>query len=80
MSFAGLNIGVYKEAAEHFLAALSMHPKEDKDDVNTWRNEGSTPIWYTLRRTLVAMDLHDLAEKANRGADLELFRQAGFEF
>jgi hypothetical protein len=46
----GLNIGVHKEAAEHFLAALSLHARDAEKE-----QRDSTPIWLTLRRALIAM-------------------------
>jgi len=45
-----LNIGVHKEAAEHFLAALSLHARDAEKE-----QRDSTPIWLTLRRALIAM-------------------------
>lgn len=50
LGVACLNIGVHKEAAEHFLAALSMHAKDAEKE-----QRDSTPIWLTLRRALIAM-------------------------
>jgi hypothetical protein len=43
----GLNIGADKEAAEHFLSALSL-----QDTIN---GDSSNQLWYTLRRALVSM-------------------------
>ncbi|KIY44415.1 TPR-like protein [Fistulina hepatica ATCC 64428] len=71
---ACLNIGAYKEAAEHFLSALSM---QEPSGVKS-----SDQIWSTLRRALQAMDRRDLADLA--GPDLEggvnAFRGHGFDF
>ncbi|ORY31920.1 hypothetical protein BCR39DRAFT_524607 [Naematelia encephala] len=90
LGVACLNIGVYREAAEHFLAALSMHqrdssnPEKNRDGNNTTSNVTgmyeSGGLWNTLRRALSAMDMPDLAEEARPGTDLEVFRLAGFEF
>ncbi|WWD22321.1 hypothetical protein CI109_106812 [Kwoniella shandongensis] len=78
LGVACLNIGVHKEAAEHFLAALSLHPSQrDSSDAQIY---DSGTLWSTLRRSLVAMDMPDLADKAKPGTDLNVFRQAGFEF
>ena len=43
----GLNIGADKEAAEHFLSALSLQ--------DTTNGDTSSQLWYTLRRALLAM-------------------------
>jgi hypothetical protein len=75
------------------LAALSMHSKQTEPNANI---ADSMSIWSTLRRALVAMvssflllqrdnvtdnqDMDELAAKANPGADLGQFRQAGFNF
>ena len=45
-----INIGCYKEAAEHFLSALSMHKQGHQ--VNTSNN-----LWDTLRRTFAMVQL-----------------------
>jgi len=50
LGVACLNIGVHKEAAEHFLAALSLHARDAEKE-----QRDSTPIWLTLRRALIAM-------------------------
>jgi hypothetical protein len=74
------------------LAALSMHSKQTEPNANI---ADSMSIWSTLRRALVAMvsisllqrrnitdnqDMDELATKANPGADLGQFRQAGLNF
>lgn len=43
----GLNIGAHKEAAEHFLSALTL-----QDDS---AGESSGPLWFTLRRAFISM-------------------------
>jgi peroxin-5 len=70
----GLNIGVHREAAEHFLAALSLSRTGDGG-----QDEYSS-IYGPLRRALVSMNMEELAERLRPGVDLEIFRQAGFEF
>ena len=45
-SHVGMNIGAYKEAAEHLLGALSMQEATE---------EKSKQLWQTLRRALNAM-------------------------
>jgi peroxin-5 len=42
-----LNIGADKEAAEHFLSALSLQ--------DTASGDRSNQLWYTLRRALFSM-------------------------
>jgi peroxin-5 len=62
-----INIGCYKEAAEHFLNALNMHAT-----IQNQKNI-SNNLWDTLRRTLIMMNRRDLAEKA-KDRDLTIFR------
>ncbi|KAG8784871.1 Peroxisomal membrane signal receptor PTS1 [Serendipita sp. 407] len=71
---ACLNLGAFKEAAEHFLHGLAL--QGDETNKETKRSE---QLWATLRRTLIAMDRADLADKAKDG-NLDLFRKEGFEF
>lgn len=47
MTIPGLNIGAHKEAAEHFLSALSMQEQS--------AGETSDQLWFTLRRALMSM-------------------------
>ncbi|KAG1746141.1 hypothetical protein EDB19DRAFT_1631836 [Suillus lakei] len=72
---ACLNIGAHKEAAEHFLSALSMQE-------STGGGQTSDQLWFTLRRAFIAMDRKDLAElaKPESRSNLDLFRQQGFDF
>jgi peroxin-5 len=70
-----INIGVYTEAAEHLLGALSMHVLPGGEDGNV-----SVNLWDTLRRTFMLMDRKDLADLCRHGTDLKVFRDAGFEF
>ncbi|KAK0485753.1 hypothetical protein IW261DRAFT_1451818 [Armillaria novae-zelandiae] len=69
---ACLNIGAHKEAAEHFLSALSMQEQS--------AGETSDQLWFTLRRALMSMDRADLADRAKAGTSLESFRKEGFDF
>ncbi|WVF66382.1 hypothetical protein IAT40_001122 [Kwoniella sp. CBS 6097] len=85
LGVACLNIGVYKEAAEHFLAALSLHPAQASKggingDVTDVQSYDSGSLWSTLRRALIALDMPQLAEQSKPGTDLGVFRNAGFEF
>lgn len=63
-----MNIGCFREAAEHFLTALSGH-----GGVHV-----SKTLWDTLYRNFVLMERPDLAEMA-RGGTLDVFRKE-FEF
>ncbi|KAJ6625896.1 peroxisome targeting signal receptor [Mycena sp. CBHHK59/15] len=71
---ACLNIGAYKEAAEHFLSALSMQESTG--------GETSDQLWFTLRRAFLSMDRQDLAEMAQseKRVSLDAFREEGFDF
>lgn len=69
-----INIGCYKEAAEHILTALSMHKRGSEEGVNVSNNS-----WEMLRKAFIMMDRRDLADKAVVGADLNQFRPE-FEF
>ncbi|GAA5846234.1 hypothetical protein JCM9279_005868 [Rhodotorula babjevae] len=83
-----LNIGCYHEAAEHLLAALQgqMTREEGARKGQTGDSDmgrapdGSENLWHTLRRSLLCMERHDLADKAMPGASLDAFRAEGFEF
>ncbi|GJJ06241.1 hypothetical protein Clacol_000432 [Clathrus columnatus] len=66
---ACLNIGAYKEAAEHFLTALSMQESA--------ASEKSEQLWHTLRKCLLSMGRHDLAEAAKPGQLLDRFKNEG---
>ncbi|KAG2055883.1 TPR-like protein [Suillus hirtellus] len=72
---ACLNIGAHKEAAEHFLSALSMQE-------TTGGGQTSDQLWLTLRRAFIAMERNDLAElaKPENRSNLDFFRQQGFDF
>lgn len=64
LSRSGLNIGIFKEAAEHLLSALSLHERSSTSDQSTQaggltnRNEAvnqSLNLWATLRRAFYSM-------------------------
>ncbi|KAL9711560.1 Peroxisomal membrane signal receptor PTS1 [Leucoagaricus gongylophorus] len=67
---ACLNIGAFKEAAEHFLSAIDL------------QSSANSQLWSTLRRALQSMERPDLADQAQPGriADLDIFRKEGFDF
>ncbi|KAG9041686.1 Peroxisomal membrane signal receptor PTS1 [Tulasnella sp. UAMH 9824] len=77
---ACLNIGAYKEAAEHFLSALSSQRTSSggvpPPDLNANRSE---QLWKTLRKAFEAMNREDLVDLTNKG-DVEVFRSHGFDF
>ena len=50
---SGLNIGVHREAAEHFLAALSQHDGQAKHKADALYD--SANLWASLRRALDAL-------------------------
>lgn len=79
-----MNIGCYKEAAEHFLTALLMHQtpgdaKYASSSSAVKHSNESNNLWETLRRTFILMERPDLSEIAEAGADLERFRK-DFDF
>ncbi|WVO14903.1 hypothetical protein L204_102542 [Cryptococcus depauperatus] len=80
LGVACMNIGVHREAVEHFLAALSLHPLHQSDSQDARILNDSASLWSTLRKSLIAMNLSDLAQEARPGMDLEVFRKAGFDF
>ena len=84
-----LNINCFQEAAEHLLAALDLHRKDqlvgatssakERDEILE-TNDGSDNLWHTLRRAFLCMDRPDLADRARPGADVGAFRKEGFDF
>jgi peroxin-5 len=78
LGVSSINIGCYKEAAEHLLGALSMHNVEglDPSDLKNYTSVAnqSTSIMETLKRAFIAMDRRDLLEKIRPGMDLNQFR------
>ncbi|ODQ82310.1 hypothetical protein BABINDRAFT_158932 [Babjeviella inositovora NRRL Y-12698] len=73
-----INIGCYKEAAQHLLGGLSMHAVEGVEANNDIKNQ-STSLLETLKRSFIAMDRRDLLEKVKPNMDLDQFR-GEFEF
>lgn len=67
-----INIGCYKEAAEHLLSGLAMHQVEGQD--STLNHNQSSSLMETLKRAFIAMDRRDLLEHVKPGMDLEQFR------
>lgn len=68
-----INIGCYKEAAEHLLASLKMHEVEGVQATPTSR-PGNNNILETLKRAFVALDRRDLLDRVKPGMDLDQFR------
>ena len=64
------NVGCFKDAAEHFLSALSI--------CGGVRNVADN-LWDTLRRCFILMERPDLVEVAKNGTDLNVFRK-DFDF
>ncbi|KAM0790146.1 hypothetical protein ACM66B_005467 [Microbotryomycetes sp. NB124-2] len=86
-----LNIGCYHEAAEHLLAAIEGQRVREQNQNGSSSSgllpgelphdeDGSANLWHTLRRAFLCMERHDLAERAQPGADVNAFRAEGFEF
>ncbi|CAR25566.1 hypothetical protein ZYGR_0A01310 [Zygosaccharomyces rouxii] len=73
LAVSSINIGCYKEAAEHLLTALSMH-EVSGGATNPSMTVDSNNILETLKRAFVAMDRRDLLERAKPGMDLQSFR------
>lgn len=76
LAVSSINIGCYKQAAEHLLTALSMHEVEGTrliEDNNNSNNNNN--ILETLKRAFVAMDRNDLVEKVHPGMNLNDFKQ-----
>lgn len=77
---ACLNIGAHKEAAEHFLSALSSQRTTSggvpPPDLNADRSE---QLWKTLKKAFESMGRQDLVDLTNKG-DVEVFRSQGFDF
>lgn len=67
-----INIGCYKEAAEHLLSGLAMHEVEGSES-NLNHNQSSS-LTETLKRAFIALDRRDLVELVKPGMDLNQFR------
>lgn len=70
-----INLKSYRDAAEHFLGALSLQQLATED--STRRNMSDT-IWHSLRTTLLMANMAELAQHVS-ARSLEPFR-AHFEF
>lgn len=68
-----INIGCYKEAAEHLLSGLAMHQVEGHEEP-TLNNNQSSSLMETLKRAFIALDRRDLIEFVKPGMDLNQFR------
>lgn len=68
-----INIGCYKEAAEHLLSGLSMHQVEGAAESSLNHNQ-SNSLLETLKRAFIAMDRRDLVEAVKPGMDLNQFK------
>lgn len=71
-----MNIGCYKEAAEHFLGALKLHVIGSGEQEH---QHVSRTLWDTLHRNFVLMDRSDLADLSLKSQDVSVFRSE-FEF
>jgi tetratricopeptide (TPR) repeat protein len=79
-----INIGCFKEAAEHLLGALAMHKVAEEKAREDARAAGveperiihnqSTNLFDTLRRVFGQMGRRDLADHVVNGMDLDMFR------
>ncbi|EGV62307.1 Peroxisomal membrane signal receptor PTS1 [Yamadazyma tenuis] len=71
-----INIGCYKEAAEHLLSGLAMHQVEGHDTTATTSlsPNQSTALTETLKRAFIAMERRDLLEVVKPGMNLDQFR------
>lgn len=67
-----INIGCYKEAAEHLLSGLAMHQVEGQE--STLSHNQSSSLMETLKRAFIAMDRRDLLEVVKPGMELNQFR------
>ena len=69
-----INIGCYKEAAEHLLSGLLMHQVEGMDSGVNLNNNQSLSLMETLKRAFIALEGRDLVDKVRPGMDLNQFR------
>lgn len=72
LGVSSINIGCYKEAAEHLLSGLAMHQVEGQD--STLNHNQSSSLMETLKRAFIAMDRRDLLEQVKPGMNLDQFR------
>lgn len=69
-----INIGCYKEAAEHLLSGLLMHQVEGQENAATLNHNQLSSLMETLKRAFIASDRRDLLEHVKPGMDLNQFR------
>ncbi|KAL0956345.1 hypothetical protein HGRIS_002495 [Hohenbuehelia grisea] len=70
---ACLNLGAYKESAEHFLTAINLQEGNG--------GQTSDQLWFTLRRAFQQMERNDLADLAKpETKNLDVFRGQGLDF
>lgn len=87
LAVSSMNIGCYKEAAEHLLTALSMHEVEGNLEIPDSRTSVSSDVSSftsgfkptdnlveTLKRVFIAMNRDDLLDRVGPGMDLSQFR------
>ncbi|AGO10639.1 AaceriAFR453Wp [[Ashbya] aceris (nom. inval.)] len=74
LAVSSMNIGCYREAAEHLLTALSMHEVEGVVMAPGSGHVPSSNILETLKRAFIAMDRRDLLERVVPNMDLQQFR------
>ncbi|GMM34960.1 Pex5 protein [Saccharomycopsis crataegensis] len=75
-----INIGCYKEAAEHLLAGLSLHKVEGGKDIQDGEifnidNNQSNSLLESLKRVFLSMERHDLLDKVEPNMNLDQFRK-----
>ena len=79
LAVSSMNIGCYKEAAEHLLTALKMHEVEGMKQVGRDKrpfneNLNNDNIIETLRRVFILMNRSDLLGRVSPDMDLNQFR------
>ncbi|CCE65478.1 hypothetical protein TPHA_0L01210 [Tetrapisispora phaffii CBS 4417] len=78
LAVSSINIGCYKEAAEHLLTSLRMHEVDGVNNqisslFNDSSSGGNENILQTLKRTFIAMGRQDLLEHVYPGMKLDYF-------
>ncbi|CAI5759653.1 unnamed protein product [Candida verbasci] len=69
-----INIGCYKEAAQHLLSGLSLHEVDGVDQDSSLNHNQSTSLTETLKRAFIALSRRDLVDKVKPNMDLNQFR------
>lgn len=89
LSVSCLNLGAHHQAAEYVLSALTLQRSQPLPDAPDGRSasvpplaasEESQGLWNTLRSIFIMLNRMDLANQCEIGADMDVFRDAGFEF